>query len=228
MKTSLLSVSLLFLFCPLCLFQALPGLSAQEASGLTPDLALRRLKDGNDRFAADRLLATDLGTKKRQELAKGQHPFAVVLACADSRVAPEYVFNQGLGDLFVLRVAGNISDPFMIGSMEFAVEQLHVPLIVVLGHEECGAVKAALPKDLALKQAGNLGKLIDEVYVGKPLPADKNAALAAAIKNNVAQQTAILAKRSEVIKSHLEQKKLRIVSGVYSLATGKVEWLDSK
>jgi carbonic anhydrase len=201
------------------------SLRAQEASPLTPDLALRRLKEGNDRFAADRLLANDLGTKKRQELAKGQHPFAIVLACADSRVTPEYVFNQGLGDLFVLRVAGNITDPFVIGSMEYAVEYFHVPLIVILGHEECGAVSAALG---TAKLTGDIGKLVAEVDVGKSLPADKAAALAAAIKNNVVQQTNRLAKRSEVIKNHLEQKKLRIVSGVYSLATGKVEWLDSK
>jgi len=125
---------------------------------------LEQLKKGNERFVADRLAAKDLGADRRRELAKGQHPFAIVLTCADSRVAPEFIFNQGLGDLFVLRVAGNIADPFVLGSMEYAVEHLHVPLIVILGHTKCGAVDAALAEN---KPHGNLGKLIEQVYPGK-------------------------------------------------------------
>src|SRR5439155_1280302 len=109
--------------------------------------ALERLKAGNTRFAADKSNPKNIGKDRRAVLAKGQHPFAVVLTCADSRVAPELVFDQGLGDLFVLRVAGNIADPFVLGSIEYAVEHLHTPLIVVLGHESCGAVAAALTKE---------------------------------------------------------------------------------
>ncbi len=105
-----------------------------------------------------------LCARRRALLAKGQHPHAVILSCADSRVAPELLFDQGLGDLFVLRVAGNISDPFVLGSIEYAVEHLHAPLIVVLGHESCGAVAAALTK---VDFPGNLGTLIKEVHVGK-------------------------------------------------------------
>jgi carbonic anhydrase len=187
--------------------------------------AWQRLKAGNNRFAADMLEKNDLGTARRQQLATGQKPFAIVLTCADSRLAPEFIFNQGLGDLFVLRVAGNIADPFVLGSMEYAVDHLHVPLIVLLGHEKCGAVEAALGKQ---KPPGNLGMLVAEIEPGRDLPAGKEAALAAAVKNNVRHHTHLLAERSSVIKEHVGNKDLRIVSGVYQLATGKVEWLDDE
>ncbi len=122
--------------------------SAQAADKPSPtaEQAWQRLKDGNQRFAADRLEGKDVDAARRQELTAGQHPFAIVLSCADSRVPPEIIFDQGLGKLFVVRVAGNISEPFALGSIDYAVEHLHVPLIVVLGHEKCGAVAAALGK----------------------------------------------------------------------------------
>src|SRR5947207_5637484 len=195
----------------------------QEKSALTAEQALERLKKGNEKFVADKSAAQDLGAERRRELAKGQHPIAIVLTCADSRVAPEYIFNQGLGDIFVLRVAGNIADPFVLGSMEYALEHLHAPLVVVLGHTKCGAVDAALGEN---KPAGNLGKLIAEVHVGKDLPAEKLAALDAAIANNVRHQAELLPKRSDVVKEFVDHKKVRIVTGVYSLESGKVTWLE--
>jgi carbonic anhydrase len=194
-----------------------------QQQSLTPDQAWQRLKAGNNRFADEKLEKPDLGAKRRRELSRGQAPFAVVVTCADSRLTPEFIFNQGLGDLFVLRVAGNIAEPFVLGSMDYAVEQLHAPLIVLLGHEKCGAVEAALGTE---KPAGNLGKLVGEIDVGKDLPAGKEAALAAAIKNNARRQTRLLTERSDVIKEHVAKKKVRIVCGVYQLATGKVEWLN--
>ncbi len=130
---------------------------AAEEPAATPEQALRFLKEGNQRFAADRLAAKDVGAAKRKELVAGQRPFAILLSCADSRVPPEIVFDQGLGDLFVVRVAGNISEPFALGSIDYAVEYLHVPLIVVLGHEQCGAVASALG---TRRPEGNLGKLV--------------------------------------------------------------------
>src|SRR5262249_12500226 len=143
--------------------------------------------------------------------------------CADSRLTPEFIFNQGLGDIFVLRVAGNLAEPYFLASIEYAVEHFHVPLIVLLGHEKCGAVGAALGAE---KPTGILGKLIGEVEVGKDLPADKDAALAAAVKNNARHQARLLTERSDVIKEHVAKKKVRIVSGVYRLASGEVEWLE--
>jgi len=213
---------IILLSASLCIFLSFPA-NGQEKSALTAEQALERLKKGNEKFVADNSQPQKLGAERRRELAKGQHPFAIVLTCADSRVAPEYIFNQGLGDIFVLRVAGNIADPFVLGSMEYAVEHLHSPLIVVLGHSKCGAVDAAMGTS---KPGGNLGKVITEVHVGKDLPAEKPAALDAAIANNVRHQAELLTKRSDVVKEFVEHKKVRIVSGVYSLATGKVEWLE--
>jgi carbonic anhydrase len=172
--TFLESIGLVLLAC------CAPALPAQEAA-ITPAAALERLKEGNKRFAADRLADKDLGSARRRALAKGQRPFAVVLGCADSRVAPELIFDQGLGDVFVLRVAGNVTDAALVGSIEYAVEEVKVPLIVVLGHEECGAVKAALAgKPLP----GDLGELIRRVDVGKPPPAAGADALPAAVWAN--------------------------------------------
>ena len=198
---------------------------AAEEPAATPEQALRFLKEGNQRFAADRLAAKDVGAAKRKELVAGQRPFAILLSCADSRVPPEIVFDQGLGDLFVVRVAGNISEPFALGSIDYAVEYLHVPLIVVLGHEQCGAVASALG---TRRPEGNLGKLVDEIHPGENLPAGKGEALAAAVRNNARRQAELLTERSRIIREHVGQKKLRIVSGVYSLSSGKVQWLESE
>jgi carbonic anhydrase len=197
--------------------------AAEEKAAISAEQAWQLLKEGNHRFAADRSEHKDLGQKRRQELVKGQQPFAVVLACADSRTPPELIFNQGLGDIFVLRVAGNIADPFVLGSMEYAVEHLHTPLVVVLGHEKCGAVAAALDAE---KPGGNLGKVINEVYVGKQLPENTEAALSAAVRNNVLRQVELITGRSDVLKKAVEEKKLKIVAGVYHLDSGKVEWFD--
>jgi carbonic anhydrase len=202
----------------------LPAL-AQEKPAVSAEQALERLKKGNEKFVAGPSETPNVGAERRRELAKGQNPFAIVLTCADSRVTPEYIFNQGLGDIFVLRVAGNVADPFELGSMEYAVEHLQVPLIVVLGHSKCGAVDAALGEN---KPRGNLGKLIEQIQTGKDLPSEKGAALQAAIQNNARNQATSLTERSDVLKEFVEHKRLRIVSGVYDLATGKVEWLEEK
>jgi carbonic anhydrase len=202
---------------------AVSAFAADNKPRLTAEEAWQRLKDGNERFAADRLEAKEVDLARRTELTVGQHPFAVVLACSDSRVPPEIVFNQGLGNIFVVRLAGNISEPFALGSIDYAVEHLHVPLIVVLGHEKCGAVTAALGAD---KPEGNLGRLIGEIHIGEHLSADKDEALANAVENNVRFQTKSLTHCSEVISEHVEQKKLKVVAGVYDLATGKVRWLE--
>jgi carbonic anhydrase len=196
--------------------------AAEEKNAITAERAWQLLKEGNERFAADRSEHKDLSQKRRQELVKGQHPIAVVLACADSRVAPELIFNQGLGDIFVLRVAGNIADPFVLGSAEYAVEHLHAPLVVVLGHERCGAVAAALDAEIP---GGNLRTVINSVYIGKHLPVEPDAALSAAITNNVLHQTELITDRSYVLKKAADEKKLKIVAGVYHLDSGKVEWL---
>ncbi|HLN30331.1 MAG TPA: carbonic anhydrase [Gemmataceae bacterium] len=208
--------------CVCLLLVASPCLLAQELR-LTPAVALERLKDGNARFAADTQAAKDIGNKRRTELARGQHPFAVILSCADSRIVPEWLFDQGLGDLFVLRIAGNVAEQGMLASTEYAVEHFHVPLIVVLGHDRCGAVQAAVDgKPLP----GHLGWLVKQVFTGDNLPAGKPEAVAAAIRANAIHQAEALTRKSPELKELMDHKRVQVVAGVYSLATGKISWSD--
>jgi carbonic anhydrase len=206
------------------LLAGVPALRAdKEGEPITAPAALQKLKAGNARFVEDKPAPRDVGPKKRAQLVQGQRPFAIVLTCADSRVTPELIFDQGLGDLFVLRVAGNVSDPDIVGSMEYAVEHLHCPLVVVLGHESCGAVQAAVEGE---EVHGNLAALIGQVHPGTKLPEDKKAALAAGVKNNVLFQAGELTHKSPVLKELAGSGRIRIVAGVYSLKTGEVDWLE--
>jgi carbonic anhydrase len=200
-----------------------PAVSGQEKP-LTPQDALQRLKDGNARFVKDALLKKATGPARRIELASGQSPVAVVLTCADSRVAPELVFNKGLGDLFVLRVAGNVAHDAtgLLGSAEYAVASLKVPLVVVMGHENCGAVQAALT---GAAPRGNLGKLLKSIHTGKDLPKGKKAALAAAVRANATYQAEEMVRQSEVLRDFAENGRILIVPAVYSLTSGEVTWL---
>jgi carbonic anhydrase len=185
--------------------------------------ALKRLQAGNARFTTEKSERKDVGATRRAELAEGPKPFAIILACADSRVMPEIIFDQGLGDIFVIRVAGNLAEPATLGSIEYAVEHHKSPLIVVLGHLECGAVKAA--KDGG-ELEGNLGWLVKRVHTGKDLPKDAKEGLAKAIRNNAVYQAQQLTEQSKVIKEFVQNKRVEIAAGVYSLTSGKVDWLD--
>jgi carbonic anhydrase len=193
-------------------------------AALTADEALKRLKEGNARFVADMPKEADLGSKKRIELAQGQRPIAVVLTCADSRAAPEIVFDKGLGVLFVIRVAGNVGGPEVYASIEYALAELKAPLIVVLGHTNCGAVGAALKgKD---QPSDNLKQLVGLIFTGDDLPKDKDAALDSAVKNNVLHQTRLLTKQSKIIQDFADNGRVMIVPAVYDLKTGVVNWLE--
>src|SRR5260370_31247201 len=134
----------------------------------TPEEALKRLKEGNARFGADMPKEAEVGSKKRIELAQGQRPIAVVLTCADSRAAPEIIFDKRLGVLFVIRVAGNVGGPEVYASIEYALAELKTPLIVVLGHTNCGAVAAALKGKE--QPSDNLKHLISLIHTGGDLP----------------------------------------------------------
>ena len=193
------------------------------APNLAPGAALQKLLEGNKRFLVDQSAPRPTFKALREKTAKGQKPFAAILTCADSRVAPETVFNQQIGDLFVCRVAGNISTEENVGSIEYGVEHLGVGLIVVMGHSECGAVEAALSK---AKFEGPLGKLLSQVHVGD-VPADKSA-LSVAVRNNVEAGVTRLRKSSPSLNELARQERIRIVGAVYSLATGEVDWLPAK
>jgi carbonic anhydrase len=194
------------------------AVSAEEIPVVKPAEALQRLKDGNRRFITDHLEKA-AGKERLVELAKGQRPIATVIACADSRVSPELIFNLGLGELFVLRVAGNVSVDAhaIVGSAEYAVAHLHVPLVVVIGHENCGAVKASLKGD---PMGGNLGRLLNEVQVGN------NLNLVAAVRSNVIFQADQLMLESDLLRDFVVSGRIIVVPAVYSLNTGEVTFMD--
>jgi carbonic anhydrase len=165
--------------------------------------------------------------KRREELAKSQHPFAIIVGCADSRVPPELVFDQGLGDLFVLRVAGNVVDDHSLGSIEYAVDHLAVRLVVVLGHQSCGAVKAAKETIAANGKApGHIQSLVTAIQPA--VKAAGKADLEATIEVNVKHVAQMLRSSMPVLKPKVDSGELQIVGAKYSLDTGAVRFLDEK
>ncbi|MEA5550501.1 carbonic anhydrase [Anabaena cylindrica UHCC 0172] len=185
----------------------------------TPDEALKALLDGNNRFANRKRRYGNQSYSRLLEVAKGQKPFASILGCADSRVPSEIIFDQGLGDLFVCRVAGNIAIPEGIGSLEYGSLVLGAKVILVLGHERCGAVTATLKGE---EVPGQIGKLIEAIKPGveksKGQPGDK---LENASKANILVQIENL-KTSQVLSELINANKLKIVGGYYDLDTGIV------
>ncbi len=198
-----------------------------DGPGVTPDEALKKLMDGNKRFVEGKIAIENCGIERRQELTKGQNPFAIILGCSDSRVPPEHVFDQELGDIFIVRVAGNVADTIEIGSVEYAAEHLHVPLVVVMGHRSCGAVKATVAGG---KPEGNIGAIVKKitpaVNSAKKRAKEGDALLNAAIDDNAKLTAKTLTDKSAILKHLVESGKLKIVAGVYDLASGKVEMLD--
>lgn len=195
----------------------------------TPDAALELLKAGNERFQKNELMQVDLNSEKREKLANSQSPFAVIVTCSDSRVPPELIFNQGLGDLFVVRVAGNVIDKIELGSVEYAVKHLKTPLIVVMGHENCGAVEAAVEAS-GKKQHGNIGAIIDKIEpsVKKVKAKDlQGKELVESVTNeNINSSSRVLKESSKVIKEELQNCKIKIVEAKYMLGSGKVQWFN--
>jgi carbonic anhydrase len=186
---------------------------------VAPDEALSRLKTGNERFAESKVSTGKPVAARRAETAKDQHPFAIVVGCADSRTAPEIVFDQNIGDLFVIRTAGNLVDDYALGSIEYAVEHLGVRLIVVLGHERCGAVTAALSSASA---PGHINSLVRDIQPAVAASKGKEGdALTNAIHENDAEVAAKIRKQAQLGELAPE---VRIVEGYYDLDTGKVEW----
>jgi carbonic anhydrase len=202
-------------------------ISAQEA--------LRRLRDGNRRFVSG-APANDAfaNQSRRAALAEGQQPLAIVLGCSDSRVPAEIVFDQGLGDLFVIRVAGNVVAPSQVGSVEFAAERFGTPLVVVLGHSRCGAILATLEELVrpTQEQSRNLRSIVDRIRPSvEPLLAtdvghDPETLVRLAVRANVSASANHLRHGSEVLELLIQKGKLLVVGGEYSLETGLVEFFD--
>jgi carbonic anhydrase len=193
---------------------------------LSPDSSLDRLMAGNRRYVDGVSRRHDF-KHEREVLSAGQNPFAAILSCADSRVAPEYCFDTARGDVFVCRVAGNFASDEMIASLEYAVSVLKTPLIMVLGHESCGAVDAAIKsiKD-GTTLPGHLPSLIDAIAPAvKGVQGQSGDMLTNAIRRNVALNVDKLKTTAPILKSFADNKKIRVVGGVYALKTGQVDLL---
>jgi carbonic anhydrase len=197
--------------------------------------ALERLRAGNVRFASDRQRrGAGTGEARRIELVEGQEPFAIVLGCSDSRVPAEIVFDQGLGDLFVIRVAGNVVSPSQVGSVEFAAERFGTRLVVVLGHSMCGAVQATL-EQLERPSAGrspNLRSIVDrirpsvEALLETGLAGDREALLRHAVRANIRAAVDHLRHGSQILEQLIEKEGLVVLGAEYALETGLVAFFD--
>jgi carbonic anhydrase len=197
--------------------------------------ALERLREGNRRFVAGvRSLDALLSPTRRAELAAGQEPFAIILGCSDSRVPAELVFDQGLGDLFVIRVAGNVVASSQVGSVEFAAERYHTRLVVVLGHSQCGAVLATI-QELQRPtgtQSRNLRSIVDRIrpsvegLIETDLRHQPEELVRRSVRNNVRASVNHLRHGSSILENLIERDGLLVVGAEYSLETGAVEFFD--
>ena len=198
------------------------ALGAQEKVP-SADAVLRELKVGNDHHVAKRYQHPHQNAARQRELAGGQHPHAIVLSCADSRVAPEIILDQGLGDLFDVRVAGNVASDIELASIEYAAEHLHTPVLVVMGHQKCGAVTAAAAPGEAEGHLPSLLALIRpaiESAKGRPGDLIENA-----VHFNVENVVRQVRESTPVLSGLVTRGTLTVVGAVYSLDTGRVEWL---
>jgi carbonic anhydrase len=193
--------------------------ASETAAGPDPSRTLTELLAGNRRFVAGRAVHPHQTLARMRELAKGQHPSAIILGCADSRVPPEVLFDKGLGDLFIVRVAGNLVNDENLGSIEYAVEHLGSRLIVVLGHERCGAVSAAVQGGEA---PGHVGKLLEALHPsieeskGKPGDAVENA-----MRANVTHMVSLIV-ADEMLEPMIKSGKVKVVGARYALTSGAV------
>jgi carbonic anhydrase len=209
--------------------------------GVSPEEALQKLMDGNKHYVENKLTnAAMSGSEIRTSLAKSQKPYAIILSCSDSRVPPEIIFDKGLGEIFVVRVAGNIPDPVVLGSIEYAAEHLGSPLLMVLGHERCGAVTATVDAKGKSTGSANIDAIVKTIEPNvKPATRDceackgekkcaetkKSEFVECVINTNAKNVAASLTKKSKILKHLVDEKKFRIVAAKYDLDDGTVTLL---
>ncbi|MDD2897560.1 MAG: carbonic anhydrase [Desulfuromonadaceae bacterium] len=212
--------------------------TASHGPEVSPDEALQKMMDGNKRYVENHMTGSKLcDLTTRSGLAKSQKPYAIVLTCSDSRVPPEIVFDKGLGEIFVIRVAGNVPDPIVVGSIEYAAEHLGSPLLIVLGHERCGAVSATVGAKGKSTGSENIDAIVKAISpnikkAAKACEACKGDAKCADNKKddfvecvvdaNAKTVAASMTKRSKILKHLVEEKKLKIVAAKYDLDDGIV------
>lgn len=195
----------------------------EHHAGMPADKALAVLAEGNARYVVHKETHPDLSLERRHELIQGQHPYAIIVGCADSRVPPELVFDAGLGDLFVIREAGNVMDNVVLGSVEYAVEHLGVKLVVVLGHESCGAVTAAVKHTREAHITSIMKAIQPAVAASKSQPGD-------AVHNCVLANARMVAKQirdsKPILAKSIAHDGVKVVAAIYEIESGKVVMLD--
>ncbi len=190
--------------------------------GMKPEAAMKELIEGNKRFVAGKSKFPNTNSTRRTEVAKGQHPFAIILGCSDSRIPPEILFDRGLGDVFIIRTAGNVVDDIAIGSIEYAAEHLGVQLLVVLGHSKCGAVDATMKGGEAPGHIGSIVKKLKPVVdATKSKPGD---AWLNCVKANVDHLVKELEESKPILSEMVEEGKLKVVGATYDVESGVVKW----
>lgn len=207
-----------------------PGTAIPAPPSLTPEQVLLQLKQGNAAFLAGRRIEADVDGKRRLAIARAQYPVAVLVSCSDSRVPPELLFGKGLGQLFIIRNAGNTIDTAAMGSLEYAVAELNVPLVVVMGHERCGAVAAAVSVvERGATFPGSIGRMVEPI-VPAVLDARRQGAadlLDASVRANVRRTVGRLREFSEpMVLDRIKGGRLRIVGARYDLDDGRVDFFD--
>lgn len=195
---------------------------ANTVPNVPAEIALHKLKEGNDRFTSYQMKHPNLQKARREKLIIGQHPFAVILTCSDSRVPPELLFDQGLGDLFVIRNAGNVLDEHVLGSIEYAVHHLGVNLVVVMGHESCGAVGAAMKEDKTSEAIESIIKSIKPAI--EQSKEDKAYSYENVIKTNAKLGVKNIWEDQE-LSEYAKKHDLKIIPAYYNIGTGKVDFL---
>jgi carbonic anhydrase len=199
--------------------------STDPSAPRSPQEALGLLKAGNDRFARNASTPVSLSVNRRRELADAQHPMAIVLSCADSRVPPEFIFNVGLGELFVVRTAGEVIDRSILATVEYGAEHLHIPLLVVMGHESCGAVKAAAESKSAAPSP-NLDYLLKAIQAArKPSTQDRDE-VKTLVLANVEQVINDAMAKSTLLQRLVDEGRLNVVGAYYELVSGRVMFSD--
>jgi len=231
-KCSMRKTQLLFWFITVSLLSgnqfargADPAHSDQP--GVAPAEAISKLEEGNGRYTSGNLQHPGQTAERRTELANTQHPFATIVSCSDSRVPPEIVFDQGLGDLFIVRVAGNVINDEGLGSIEYSVDHLGTRLILVLGHQSCGAVKAARETIAAKGKApGHIESLV--MAIKPAVEATAKDDLDTTVKANVKNVVQALRSSTPILKAKVDSGEIQVIGGYYSLDTGAVTFLEGK
>jgi carbonic anhydrase len=186
---------------------------------------LQKLEEGNKRFAAGKAIHPDETLERLRELKKGQHPFAIVVSCSDSRVPAEIVFDQGLGDIFAIRTAGNVMGDYELGSIEYAAEHLDCKLILVMGHKDCGAIKAFIKSDGHYEHLDHIKKIIEYIeseQEEKNLASHHELNIDKAIDANITHGVSFLRTAEPILKELYDSKKVKIIGALYDIETGKV------